>query len=652
MKKVLIIVESPSKAKTLSKFLPKNYIVKASLGHVIDLPEHEFGVDIKNDFKPKFEIMKGKGKVIKELKKLAREVDEILLASDPDREGESIAYHLYNILFPINKNIYRIRFHEITKEAILKAIENKDKIDINKVYAQFARRILDRIVGYTISPLISKYYLKALSAGRVQSVALRLIVEREKEIENFVPERYYKIFAYLNKDNKEIEFELKKYKGKSINKKSLKTKEKVFEVLKDLYGETFSYEVKKRKSKVKDSLTLELEDILVKTPIEGFIEKIEKKEEKKSPPPPFITSTLQMEAAKKFNFSPEKTMKIAQSLYEGKDIGKERVGLITYMRTDSFRIAEKAIKEARNFIKENFGESYLPSKKRTYEKKQKGKIQDAHECIRPTNVYLTPEKVKPYLSKEEYLLYKLIWERFVACQMKDAIFEKQKIFAKVKNAEFVTSQKTLKFDGFLKVLKEEDDKSILTPFEEGEKLEFNKLLARETHTTPPERYTEGSLVKTLEKYGVGRPSTYATIISNILKRGYVEKKKKSLIPTELGVKVNDILIKHFEDIINPYFTAEVEEDLDKIEEGEKNHIQVLKEFYFGNEKYSFEKLLKQAKVALLYKDKIVKKCPKCGSYLVIREGKYGKFLGCLNYPNCKYTEKYEEKDALQNSKKG
>ncbi len=647
MKKILIIVESPSKAKTLSKFLPKNYIVKASLGHIIDLPEHEFGVDIKNDFKPKFEIMRGKEKVIKELKKLAKEVDEILLASDPDREGESIAYHLYNVLFPINKNIYRIRFYEITKEAVLKSIKEKDKIDINKVYAQFARRILDRIVGYTISPLISKYYLKALSAGRVQSVALRLIVEREREIEKFIPERYYKIFAYLNKDGREIEFELKKYKGKTLNKKNLKSKEKVFEILKDLYGKNISYEIKERKSKVKDNLILKLEDILVSAPLEGRVEKIEKKEEKKTPPPPFITSTLQMEATKKLNFSPEKTMKIAQSLYEGKDIGKERVGLITYMRTDSFRISEKAIKEVRTFIKENIGKDYLPNKKRNYEKKQKGKIQDAHECIRPTNVYLTPEKVKNSLTKEEYLLYKLIWERFVACQMKDAIFEKQKVFVKVKNGEFITSQKTLKFDGFLKVLKEEENKNILTPFKEKENIVFNKLLSKEAHTTPPERYTEGTLVKTLEKYGVGRPSTYATIISNILKRGYVEKRRKSLVPTELGIKVNDILVKHFEKIINPYFTAEVEENLDKIEEGQKNYIQVLKEFYFGNEKYSFEKLLKQAKLLLLYKDKIVKPCPKCNSYLVIRESKFGKFLGCLNYPECKYTENYNENKHSQ-----
>jgi len=647
MKKTLVIVESPSKAKTLSKILPKNYIVKASLGHVIDLPEHEFGVDIKNNFKPKFEIMKGKGKIIKELKKLAKEVDEILLASDPDREGESIAYHLYNTLFPINKNIYRIRFHEITKDAILKSIKEKDKIDINKVYAQFARRILDRIVGYTISPLISKYYLKVLSAGRVQSVALRLIVEREREIEKFIPQKYYKIFAYLNKESKEIEFELKKYKGKNINKTNLKSKEKVLEILKNLYDKDIEFEIKKRKSKVKENLSLELEDILVKTPLNATVEKIERKEEEKAPPPPFITSTLQMEAAKKFGFSPEKTMKVAQSLYEGKDIGKERVGLITYMRTDSFRISEKAIKEVRKFIKDNIGVNYLPSKKRTYEKKQKGKIQDAHECIRPTNIYLTPEKVKNYLTKEEYLLYKLIWERFVACQMKDAIFEKQKVWAKVKEGEFVTSQKTLKFEGFLKILKEKEDKEVLTPFKEKEILIFSKILAKETHTNPPERYTEGSLVKTLEKYGVGRPSTYATIISNILKRGYIEKRKKSLLPTELGKKVNDILVKYFEKIINPYFTAEVEEDLDKIEEGEKDHIQVLKEFYFGNEKYSFEELLKKAKLALLYKDKIVKPCPKCNSYLVIREGKFGKFLGCLNYPKCKYTEKYDETKTSQ-----
>ncbi|HIC87759.1 MAG TPA: hypothetical protein EYP03_06120, partial [Aquificae bacterium] len=305
--------------------------------------------------------------------------DKILLASDPDREGESIAYHLYNILFPINKNIYRIRFHEITKDAILKSIKEKDKIDINKVYAQFARRILDRIVGYTISPLISKYYLKVLSAGRVQSVALRLISEREREIEKFIPQKYYKIFAYLSKEGKEIEFELKKYKGKNINKTNLKSKEKVFEILKNLYGKDIEFELKKRKSKVKENLSLELEDILVKTPLNATVEKIERKEEKKAPPPPFITSTLQMEAAKKFGFSPEKTMKVAQSLYEGKDIGKERVGLITYMRTDSFRISEKAIKEVRKFIKDNIGVNYLPSKKRTYEKKQKGKIQDAHE---------------------------------------------------------------------------------------------------------------------------------------------------------------------------------------------------------------------------------------------------------------------------------
>jgi DNA topoisomerase-1 len=610
-KKKLLIVESPAKAKTIQRYLGKDFIVKASMGHVIDLPEKEFGVDIEKNFKPKYVTIKGKDKILRELKKAAKESDEVLLATDPDREGEAISWHIANALKRIKKNgIYRVRFHEITKKAIEEAIKIPDKIDENKVNAQQARRILDRIVGYTISPLLSKRFRKALSAGRVQSVALRLICDREEEIKKFVPKEYWTVEGIFRKETSKFPAKLFAVDGKKLGKFDIPDEKSAKELVERANGTLFT------------------------------VTRVEKKERKRKPYPPFITSTLQQEASKRFGFPAKLTMQIAQQLYEGIDLGNERVGLITYMRTDSTRISDEAVKDVRKFIKEGIGSEYLPKTKRSYEAKTPKSAQDAHEAIRPTSVYRTPESVKKYLTPEQYKLYDLIWRRFVASQMRDAVFNTVSADIEGNGLKFRATGSTLKKEGFLKVYPVEVEEKLLPDLNEGDKVEPEEIKGVQHFTEPPPRYTEGTLVKALEEEGVGRPSTYATIISNIIQRGYVEKDKQKLKPTELGEFINDILKKLFPEIVDVKFTANVEEELDKIEEGKKEWRELLKEFYFGEFKGLLEKAEKELRN--LKGEKIGRKCPECGSPLLKIHGRYGTFIACSNYPECRYKESLKE----------
>ena len=610
-KKKLLIVESPAKAKTIQRYLGKDFIVKASMGHVIDLPEKEFGVDIEKNFKPKYVTIKGKDKILRELKKAAKESDEVLLATDPDREGEAISWHIANALKRIKKNgIYRVRFHEVTKKAIEKAIKNPDQIDENKVNAQQARRILDRIVGYTISPLLSKRFKKALSAGRVQSVALRLICDREEEIRKFVPKEYWTIEGIFRKETSKFPAKLFAVDGKKLDKFDIPDEKSAKELVERAKGVPFT------------------------------VTRVERKERKRKPYPPFITSTLQQEASKRFGFPAKLTMQIAQQLYEGIDLGNERVGLITYMRTDSTRISDEAVKEVRKFIKKEIGSEYLPKTKRSYETKTPKSAQDAHEAIRPTSVYRTPESVKEYLTPEQYKLYDLIWRRFVASQMEDAVFNTVSADIEGNGLKFRATGSTLKKEGFLKVYPVEVEEKLLPDLNEGDKVEPEEIKGVQHFTEPPPRYTEGTLVKALEEEGVGRPSTYATIISNIIQRGYVEKDKQKLKPTELGEFINDILKRLFPKIVDVKFTASVEEELDKIEEGKKEWREVLKEFYFGEFKGLLERAEKELKN--LRGEEIGRECPECGAPLLKIHGRYGTFIACSNYPECKYKESLKE----------
>lgn len=607
----LIIVESPAKAKTIEKILGKEFKVVASYGHVRDLPEKELGVDVENNFKPKYVLLPSRKKVLDSIKEISKKVEKLYLATDPDREGEAIAWHLVEVLkLPENK-FSRIEFHEITPRAIEEAIKNPRGIDFYRVEAQQARRILDRLVGYELSPLLWDKVRKGLSAGRVQSVALRLVCEREEEIENFVPQEYWHIFGEFEdtSNSEKLIGRLVYFKNEKINLNSKRDVENVIEDLK-------KYDYK-------------IEDVVIK-------------EERKSSPLPFITSTLQQEASKRFGFPVGKTMKIAQSLYEGVDIGAERVGLITYMRTDSTRIAPEARSEAIDYIEKTFGKDYVGKEKK--EKKKLG-VQDAHEAIRPTSVFREPEKIKNYLTDDQYKLYRLIWERFLASQMASALYEVVEIYIKGGEYVFQTKGKKLKFLGYMVLYFEKE--------EEEEEADINYIPKKETamkvinlepkqyFTQPPSRYTEATLVRTLEKYGIGRPSTYATIIETLKDRKYVEIKDKFLVPTTLGKVVNNFLIKQFPHLIDVKFTAKMEENLDKIENGEIKAIDVLKNFYPAFKKEIEEVFQNSGKVQVF--ERTNERCPDCGSELVIRENKDGKYYACSKYPECKYTKPiYEE----------
>jgi len=615
MSKEIVIVESPTKAKTIGGILGKEYIVFATMGHIRDLPEKDFGVDIENNFNPKYVIIPGKKHVVKKLKQLANGTQTIYLATDEDREGEAIAWHVTCLL---NKNIdevKRVAFHEIIPEAVKEAFKNPRKISMDLVNAQQARRILDRIVGYTISPLLGKHLEAGLSAGRVQSVALRLIVEREKEIENFVPEIYWIIKCEVEKDEEKVILNLIKIGERILDKEKLNDEKEVDEIINKLKS--------------------------------GNLIISEKKEEIKNlnPVPPFITSTLQQEAYNILNFSSSKTMFIAQQLYEGVEIEGKNIGLITYMRTDSPSVAKQAQNQALKFIEEIYGENYVPEKPNIYISKSKI-AQEAHEAIRPTSVYRTPEKIRRFLTEEQFKLYDLIWRRFVASQMKSAVIKNIKVFALNDVYLFQTEGNFVVFDGFLKLwpLKIEKGNEIIEKFDKGEILNVKRYFKEKKQTQPPPRYTESSLIKTLEKYGIGRPSTYAPTISILFTRKYVKRVKKYLYPLKMGRIVYEVLKKFFPEIIEIDFTAKMEEDLDKIANGQMDWIELLRQFYSN-----FKPTLDRAN-QIINRDvlnEIIlenKKCPKCEGKLTIIKGKYGLFVGCSNYPKCDYKERIEEND--------
>ncbi|MGB9612773.1 MAG: type I DNA topoisomerase, partial [Candidatus Margulisiibacteriota bacterium] len=602
--KNLVIVESPAKARTIEKFLGKEYEVEACGGHVRDLPPRSLGVNIGKNFEPTYIIMKGKENIIRNLKAKSSKAGMVYLAPDPDREGEAIAWHL-KVALGTDGKVKRIEFNEITKEAVLEAVRHPREIDMLRVNAQQTRRILDRLVGYKLSPLLWKKVRKGLSAGRVQSVAVRLVCEREEEIKKFKAEEYWDLQAKLRTKEKGI------IKAKLVSKN----------------GEPFGVSPKE-KGKVISSRE-EAEKLVEELSTKDFIvSAIREKEVRKNPLPPFITSTLQQEASRRFGFSAKKTMMIAQKLYEGIELKDEgRVGLITYMRTDSVRISAEAIGEVRKLIADRFGSVYLPAAAITYKKKKQA--QDAHEAIRPTSVFRYPQKIKDSLKAEEFKLYELIWKRFVACQMSSAVFNQTSVDIRADAYLFRATGSVLKFDGFLKLYEEieegEEKKEILLPkLSEKEKLTLEKIFPQQHFTEPPPRYTEATLVKELEQRGIGRPSTYAPILSTIQERGYVTKEGKALKPTEIGMLTNSLLVKYFPKILDLKFTAHMENDLDEILTGKVSWVEVLKEFYGP-----FQKSLAEAEVKM---EKVKKEvmteelCPECGSKLVIRQGRYGDFL--------------------------
>ncbi len=616
----LVIVESPAKAKTIKKYLGPDFEVKASMGHVRDLYANKLSVDVSRDFEPNYVIIKGKEKLIEELTALARKSDEVYLATDPDREGEAISWHLATLLGLDTGKLNRVKFNEINKKSVSNGIANPSKIDLDLVNAQQARRILDRLVGYRLSPFISQKIRRGLSAGRVQSVALRLIVDREDEIKKFVPEEYWSIDAVLCAPPSKKTFKAA-FWGDENGKRKLSCKEDTDEVLKRLDGAVFT------------------------------VQKVKKGVRKKQPSPPFITSTLQQEASKRLGFTAKRTMKVAQELYEGVDIaGIGSVGLITYMRTDSLRISEESRAQGNAFIKENYGERYLPEKPR-YFKTREG-AQDGHEAIRPSLIDLTPDKARASLTSEQYKLYNLIWCRFMASLMANCLQDTTKAEIVAKNDRddgfclFNASGYTVRFDGYSVLYDnpadDEESAAQLPELSDGAQLKMREIKDEQHFTQPPSRFSEASLIKMLEETGVGRPSTYASILSIILDRDYVTRESKKLLaPTELGTAIVTLLKDKFPKIVNTKFTAGMEADLDKIEEGGYDYIKMLHGFYD-----EFEDTLKKAKASMegvkisLEEDKTDIPCEKCGSLLVVKVGRFGKFFACPNYPECKFTKPF------------
>jgi len=609
MSDYLVIVESPAKAKTIEKYLGKKYKVKASIGHVRDLPRSQMGVDTENNYEPKYITIRGKGPVLQELKTAAKKAKKIYLAADPDREGEAIAWHLANSLNVDIESDCRVVFNEITKEAILESFKHPRPINMDLVDSQQARRILDRLVGYNISPILWKKVKKGLSAGRVQSVALRLIIDRENEINNFTPEEYWTIEGQFDKDKKAFDA---LYYGSDKEKRKLSNEEDVKEVLKSMKGKKFE------------------------------VTNVVKKERKRNPAPSFTTSSLQQEAARKLNFRARKTMMLAQQLYEGIDLGKKQgtVGLITYMRTDSTRISDSAKAEVQEYIKNEYGSEYISTKK---VEKQSKKAQDAHEAVRPTSVLRTPSELKAILSRDQLKLYKLIWERFIASQMESAILDTVAVDLKNGEVYFRANGSQVKFPGFMKVYVEgsddqTDDKDKLLPvLEKGDKVNALSIDPKQHFTQPPPRYSEARLVKTLEELGIGRPSTYAPTLDTIQKRGYVALETKRFVPTELGTIVHQLVIEFFPEILDIEFTAQMERDLDSVEEGQVKWVEVIDGFY-----QDFEKRVVYADAEM---EKIVIKdeptgedCENCGSPMVYKLGRYGKFMACSNFPECRNTK--------------
>ena len=605
----LIIVESPAKANTIKKFLGGNTKVVASMGHIRDLPKSKLGINIENNFEPEYINIRGKGDLIKELKKDAKNAKKVYLATDPDREGEAIAWHLSNILNVDEKKVTRVTFNEITKTAVQKAIKEPRDIDINLVDAQQARRVLDRIVGYKISPVLWKKVRRGLSAGRVQSVAVKLIVDREEEIEKFILEEYWNIYVELIDKKTNKKFEAKFY-GKSGKKQEIHSQEEVNEILATIKKATY------------------------------IIEEVKKSEKKRTPAPPFTTSTMQQEASRKIGFSIKKTMSVAQGLYEGVKIqDKGTVGLITYMRTDSTRISEEARATAKKYITETYGENYYENR---YYKTNK-EAQDAHEGIRPTYAELEPEKIKDSLTKDQYKLYKLIYNRFMASQMASAIYDTMSVTIKANDYIFKANGQNLKFKGFMTLYvegtdgKEEKEGGMLPELIQNEIVKLEKIEPKQSFTEPPARYTEASLVKTLEEKGIGRPSTYSPTITTILERRYIEKEQKQLVPTELGKIVNKLLCENFADVINVEFTAKVETEFDNIAEGKENWKKMIEEFY-GPFEENVERVEKELEHVELVDEVSDIPCDKCGRMMVYKYGRFGKFLACPGYPECKNTK--------------
>ncbi len=611
MEKRLVIVESPAKARTINRYLGQDFLVKASMGHIRDLPKGRLGVDVEHDFKAEYEIIPDRKKTVAELRKLAKKCEDVLLAADPDREGEAICWHLCQVLGGSNQNIYRILFHEITNRAIQEALQNLGEIDRGKIKAQQTRRILDRLVGYRISPLLWKKIGKGLSAGRVQSIALRLICEREKEIKDFIPEEYWTITAHLEASHPPpFKASLTKIDGK---KAKVRDENEASAITSELRELPFS-----------------LEDI-----------KVQKK--LRHPPPSYITSSLQQDGFRLLHFSVKKTMHIAQRLYEGLEIGeKGLVGLISYMRTDSVRVSDDALSQARRYIKENYAPDYLPPRPRVY--KNKKKAQDAHEAVRPTTISLTPEIVKPYLEKDEFNLYRLIWNRFLASQMNPAVVEETEFDIRASRYQFLAKGEVIEFDGYFVLNpKQKKEEKILPKAERGESFGLLDLEQKQNFTQPPPRYTEGSLVKELEAKGIGRPSTYAPIISTLQNRVYVVREKGKFIPTELGMFVSDYLIKNFPDMMKFKFTARLEEELDRISEGQLDWLE-----YLQASNALLERELEQAEKGESVKEKGIpldEACPQCGRPLVIKKGRYGPFRACSGYPECDYKESLLKKEA-------
>lgn len=617
MSKTLVIVESPAKARTLGKFLGKKYEIRASMGHVRDLPRSQFGVDVDDGFQPKYITIRGKGEAIKELRAARKKADRVLLASDPDREGEAIAWHLQQLLNVDPDEPCRVEFNEITKQAVLEAIKNPRKIDLCRVNAQQARRILDRLVGYNLSPLLWRKVRKGLSAGRVQSAAVHLLCEREREIKAFVPEEYWTLTVILATARQDkFKARLYKHAGEKI---TVPNEERMKQILADLEGAAY---------RVAD---------------------IVRKEKLRNPAPPFTTSTLQQEAYRRLNFTTRKTMQIAQQLYEGLDLGKEGpVGLITYIRTDSTRVSAGAQDEAREYIEEAFGAEFVPPQKRVYA--TKGKAQDAHEAIRPTSVFRTPEMVKKYLSPDQLRVYELIWSRFVASQMAAAVIDTTRVDIAAGEYTFRATGSIVKFPGFMQVYAElrddtkndEDEGEVLPPLEKGEQLKLVRKKPSQHFTQPPPRYTEATLVRTLEELGIGRPSTYAPVVETIQRRGYVVRRGKTLYPTELGLVVDDLLRDNFPDIISAEFTAQMEAKLDQIEEGAVEWERVLSEFYhpFRQEVSRAEEMIHRLR---LDEEEVTdEECPQCGRNMVVKTGRYGRFLACPGFPACRQTKPFLE----------
>ncbi len=605
-KKKLVIVESPAKAKTINRYLGADYIVKSSMGHLIDLPKSRIAIDVDNGFEPEYITIRGRAKILNELKREAKKSEEVLLAADDDREGESIAWHIGNKIRGANSSvpIKRIVFHEITKDALNEAIEKPRDIDIAKVNAQKARRVLDRLIGYNLSPLLWEKIKGRLSAGRVQNVALLIICNREGEIEAFVPVEYWTFEVFLKHKNKEFIAELQKYKGE---KPELKNKKDVDEIINHLKDKTYK------------------------------VSSIDVRDRLRNPVAPYTTSKLQQAASTSLGYNSSKTMQIAQGLYEGVSIAGESTGLITYMRTDSVRISPVAQEQAREFIKKEYGENYLPAEAPSYSVKKNA--QDAHEAIRPTNVFLTPDSVKEYLKNDQYKLYKLIWERFVSSQMLPAKMKNTRAIIVAGDCEFSVSSSKIEFDGYLKVLtidKGDKEKAAKMPnLSKDEICEFVENNPQQHFTTPPPRYNDASLVKVLEEEGIGRPSTYAPIIRTIIARHYVQRKGKQLVPTELGKLVNELISENFPELVNIKFTADMESKLDKIEDDNIEWNKMLKEFY-----PHFLDTLKTASENIhnmkdFFDEETDFVCEKCGRKMIKKLGKYGYFIACSGFPECK-----------------